>query len=95
MLCGYTSEQWCDIERKLFHDELRGVTATNALEPCVDVGSMDATLHLGFQRSISSLWQQTGRAGWHNHKSLSIYVGWDAPIVEVIPEKPHYTVRVV
>ena len=53
-------------------DELRGVAATNALELGVDVGSMDATLHLGFQRSISSLWQQAGRAGRRNHKSLSI-----------------------
>ena len=28
----------------------------------VDVGSMDATLHLGFQRSISSLFQQAAPA---------------------------------
>jgi hypothetical protein len=85
---GYTPEQRRDIERKLFRDELRGVTATNALELGVDVGSMDATLHLGFQRSISSLWQQAGRAGRRNHKSLSIYVAWDAPIDQYFVQHP-------
>ena len=69
-------------------DQLRGVAATNALELGVDVGSMDATLHLGFQRSISSLWQQAGRAGRRNHKSLSIYVAWDSPIDQYFLRHP-------
>ena len=49
---------------------------------------MDATLHLGFQRSISSLWQQAGRAGRRNHKSLSIYVAWDSPIDQFFLQHP-------
>lgn len=36
------------IERALFEGKLRAVAATNALELGVDVGSLDATLHLGF-----------------------------------------------
>jgi DEAD/DEAH box helicase domain-containing protein len=80
---GYTPAQRRQIEKQLFSDQLRGVAATNALELGVDVGSMDATLHLGFQRSISSLWQQAGRAGRRNGKSLSIYVAWDSPIDQV------------
>eukprot|EP00802_Teleaulax_amphioxeia_P006520 Tamp_06524.p1 GENE.Tamp_06524~~Tamp_06524.p1 ORF type:complete len:853 (+),score=200.48 Tamp_06524:163-2559(+) len=85
---GYTPEQRRQIERRLFSDQLRGVAATNALELGVDVGSMDATLHLGFQRSISSLWQQAGRAGRRNHKSLSIYVAWDSPIDQFFLRHP-------
>ena len=54
----------------------------------VHTGSMDATLHLGFQRSISSLWQQAGRAGRRNHKSLSIYVAWDSPIDQFFLQHP-------
>jgi ATP-dependent helicase YprA (DUF1998 family) len=34
------------------------VAATNALELGVDVGALDATLHLGFQGSVASLRQQ-------------------------------------
>ena len=37
-----------EIESALFHGKLWGVAATNALELGVDVGSLDATLHLGF-----------------------------------------------
>jgi len=37
---------------------MSGVVATNALELGVDIGALDATLHLGFPHSPASLWQQ-------------------------------------
>ena len=37
-----------EIENALFTGKLWAVAATNALELGVDVGSLDATLHLGF-----------------------------------------------
>ena len=37
-----------EIESALFNGKLWAVAATNALELGVDVGSLDATLHLGF-----------------------------------------------
>ncbi|EKX34656.1 hypothetical protein GUITHDRAFT_80398, partial [Guillardia theta CCMP2712] len=85
---GYTPEQRREIEQLLFSDRLRGVAATNALELGVDVGSMDATLHLGFQRSIASLWQQAGRAGRRRKTSLSIYIAWDSPIDQFFLRHP-------
>jgi DEAD/DEAH box helicase domain-containing protein len=39
------------------------VVATNALELGVDIGDLDATLHVGFPATIGSLLQQAGRAG--------------------------------
>ncbi len=36
------------------------MAATNALELGVDVGALDATLHLGFQGSVASMRQQGG-----------------------------------
>lgn len=43
------------IEADLFGGKLRGVAATNALELGIDVGHIDATLHLGFPGSIARL----------------------------------------
>lgn len=51
---GYVAEDRRRIEADLFGGKLRGVAATNALELGIDVGHIDATLHLGFPGSIAS-----------------------------------------
>ena len=43
--------------------ELLGVTATNALELGIDIGSLDCAISVGFPGTVSSLRQQWGRAG--------------------------------
>ena len=45
---GYSPAERRAIEQALFRGDLWAVAATNALELGVDVGSLDATLHLGF-----------------------------------------------
>ncbi|EGB05869.1 hypothetical protein AURANDRAFT_10212, partial [Aureococcus anophagefferens] len=78
---GYRKEDRRRIERGLFGGGLAGVVATNALELGVDVGDLDATVHLGHPGSIASLWQQAGRAGRDaNSTSAAIVVCWDSPI---------------
>lgn len=42
-----------NIEKNLFGGKLRGIAATNALELGIDVGHIDATLHLGFPGSVA------------------------------------------
>lgn len=41
------------IEHDFFNGSICGVAATNALELGIDVGHIDATLHLGFPGSIA------------------------------------------
>ncbi|HKY25691.1 MAG TPA: DEAD/DEAH box helicase [Gaiella sp.] len=60
---GYTPEQRREIERRLVEGELLGVTATDALELGIDIGSLDCAISVGFPGTIASLRQQWGRAG--------------------------------
>ncbi|CAI5996809.1 unnamed protein product [Closterium sp. NIES-64] len=85
---GYTAQDRRHIERELFHGRLRAVAATSALELGVDVGALDATLHLGFHGSTASLWQQAGRAGRREKASLSIYVAFDGPLDQYFMAAP-------
>ena len=53
-----------EIERRLRAGELLAVLGTSALELGLDIGQIDATLHLGLQiGGVASLTQQMGRAG--------------------------------
>ncbi|CAI5950353.1 unnamed protein product [Closterium sp. NIES-64] len=76
------------IERELFHGRLRAVAATSALELRVDVGTLDATLHLGFHRSTAILWEQASRAGHREKASLYIYVAFDGPLDQYFMAAP-------
>ena len=52
-----------EIEQRLMAGELLGVTATDALELGIDIGSLDCAISVGFPGTVSSLRQQWGRAG--------------------------------
>ncbi|KAJ3416251.1 hypothetical protein HDV05_002541 [Chytridiales sp. JEL 0842] len=71
---GYTPEDRREIERRMFTGDLLGIVATNALELGVDIGSLDAVVHLGFPMSFASYRQQSGRAGRREKDSVSILV---------------------
>jgi DEAD/DEAH box helicase domain-containing protein len=90
---GYTAKDRREIESRLFSGQLLGVCATCALELGVDVGSLDVTLHLGYPGSISSLWQQAGRAGRGGRPSLSILVCFDSPVDQYFARFPEKLLR--
>eukprot|EP00268_Persea_americana_P046728 TRINITY_DN4827_c0_g1_i3.p1 TRINITY_DN4827_c0_g1~~TRINITY_DN4827_c0_g1_i3.p1 ORF type:complete len:1290 (-),score=241.69 TRINITY_DN4827_c0_g1_i3:542-4087(-) len=85
---GYTAQDRRRIEADFFGGKLRGLAATNALELGIDVGCIDATLHLGFPGSVASLWQQAGRSGRRGKPSLAVYIALEGPLDQYFMKFP-------
>jgi DEAD/DEAH box helicase domain-containing protein len=75
---GYTPEQRRAIERRLMEGELLGVSATDALELGIDIGSLDCAISVGFPGTMASLRQQWGRAGRRAHGLAVLVASQDA-----------------
>lgn len=75
---GYTAEERRATERDLAHGRLLGVVATNALELGIDIGSLDASICVTWPGSMTSMWQQWGRAGRHQRGAGLLLAGDDA-----------------
>jgi len=87
---GYLPSERRAIERSLARGELLGVACTNALELGVDIGSLDAAVINGFPGSISSVWQQAGRAGRRHKQSLAVMVAYPEPLDQYLMRNPDY-----
>jgi DEAD/DEAH box helicase domain-containing protein len=87
---GYLPEERRKIEKALFSGELLGVASTNALELGIDVGSLDASIIVGFPGTIASTWQQAGRAGRKTEEALVIFIGYNDPIDQYLMRNPAY-----
>lgn len=87
---GYTPEQRREVERRLFNGELLGVVSTNALELGVDVGGLDVVVMAGYPGSITSTWQQAGRAGRRDREALIILVAQHDPLDQYLMRHPEY-----
>ncbi|KAJ3055492.1 hypothetical protein HK097_010351 [Rhizophlyctis rosea] len=86
---GYTPEDRRRIEGRLFKGDLLCVIATNALELGVDIGSLDAVVHLSFPFNLASFRQQAGRAGRRERDSVSILVAdGDNPLDQYYMKTP-------
>jgi len=85
---GYLPEERRKIEKELFGGELTGVVATTALELGIDIGDLEATVLTGYPGSIASAWQQAGRSGRSQDKSLSFLIGLDNPLDQYFMRHP-------
>jgi DEAD/DEAH box helicase domain-containing protein len=87
---GYLPNERRAIEKGLRNGSIQGVVSTNALELGIDIGGLDASVLAGFPGTISSSWQQAGRAGRRATVSLSILVASSSPTDQFVIQHPEY-----
>jgi DEAD/DEAH box helicase domain-containing protein len=87
---GYLPLERRAIEKGLRDGSVRGVVATNALELGVDIGRLSAAVLTGYPGSISSTWQQAGRAGRRSDQSAVILVAGAGALDQYICQHPRY-----
>lgn len=87
---GYLANERRSIENKLKTGEYLGVTCTNALEMGIDIGTLDAVIISGFPGTMISTWQQSGRAGRSNQKSLAILIAFENQLDQYFMNNPKF-----
>ena len=87
---GYLPQERREIEKGLREGKVRGVVATNALELGIDIGALDACVITGYPGTITSTWQQAGRAGRRADVSCAVLVASSAPLDQYIITHPEY-----
>ncbi len=87
---GYLPLERREIERGLRNGDILGVVSTNALELGIDIGQLSVCIMAGYPGTITSSWQQAGRAGRRAETSVAILVASSAPIDQFIINHPEY-----
>ncbi|SYZ74063.1 Uncharacterized ATP-dependent helicase YprA [Candidatus Zixiibacteriota bacterium] len=90
---GYLPNQRRDIEQGLRRGEIIGVVSTNALELGIDIGALDVSIICGYPGSISSVWQQAGRAGRRSGSSVTIFVANSSAINQFLAHNSTYLLK--
>ena len=85
---GYLPSERRAIERGLRQGDIMGVVSTNALELGVDVGSLEASITVGYPGTIASFRQQSGRAGRRQGVSLSLLVANASALDQYVVKHP-------
>lgn len=90
---GYSPEERRDIEQRLFGGELTGLATTSAMELGVDVGGLDAVVLNGYPGSLSSFWQQVGRAGRGEKRGFAVMLAHEDPMEQFIARNPDVVIQ--
>ena len=87
---GYLPRERRAIEAGLRAGEVRAVVTTNALELGIDIGQLQAAILCGYPGSIASAWQQMGRAGRTEARSLAILVASAGLLDQYVIQHPEF-----
>ena len=87
---GYLPDLRREIERGLREGRVKGVVGTNALELGIDIGKLDACIMTGYPGTISSTYQQAGRAGRRASRSVAILIARSLPLDQFIVTNTDY-----
>ena len=87
---GYLPNRRRAIEKGVKNGEIKGIISTNALELGIDIGSLDAAVLAGYPGTISSTWQQIGRAGRRGKTALGIFIARSHPVDQFLMKYPEY-----
>jgi len=87
---GYLPDLRREIERGLREGRVKGVVSTNALELGIDIGRLDACIMTGYPGTISSTYQQAGRAGRRAGRSVAILIARGLPLDQFIAANADY-----
>lgn len=79
-----------DREHRFKTGDLTGLATTSALELGIDVGSLDATVLLGYPGQRQAFWQRIGRAGREGGHSLAVLVGDHRTLDQYVLGHPEY-----
>ncbi|WP_303723140.1 Zn-binding domain-containing protein, partial [Methanobrevibacter thaueri] len=87
---GYQAQERREIEEGLKTGKYLGVTCTNALELGINIGSLDAVIISGYPGTMISTWQQAGRAGRSNQKSLAVLIAFENQLDQYFMNNPEF-----
>ncbi len=87
---GYLPNERRLIERGVKSGEILGIVSTNALELGIDIGQLRVAILAGYPGSVSSTWQQAGRAGRKAEAAAAVLVASSLPIDQYVITHPDY-----
>ena len=77
---GYSAAERRALEDRLRSGRACAVVSTSALELGIDVGELNATVHVGVPETASAQWQQAGRAGRRGGMSVAVVIAAERPL---------------